>query len=157
VKKEADPAARKYEDFLNSKKQEVDKELKMQRTNSSEKRLSANKSRVTSPSPKKKRWEDSGQEEEKPAPKLAPAPAPAPVLKPAESEKKQKISLTTPNMRPPMIPHSKPLPVTVITTTAAKEPKVEPKKTESAKDPSPRLEETLPLIDTVNSSVTSLP
>jgi ATP-dependent DNA ligase len=151
VKKEADPAARKYEDFLNSKKQEVDKELKMQRTNSSEKRLSANKSRVTSPSPKKKRWEDSGQEEEKPAPKLAPAPAP--VLKPAESEKKQKISLTTPNMRPPMIPHSKPLPVTVITTTAAKEPK----KTESAKDPSPRLEETLPLIDTVNSSVTSLP
>jgi hypothetical protein len=49
----------------------------MQRTNSSEKRLSANKSRVTSPSPKKKRWDDSGnQDEEKvaPTPKLAPAP-----------------------------------------------------------------------------------
>lgn len=76
----------------------------MQRTNSSEKRLSANKSRVTSPSPKKKRWDDSGsQEEEKVAPpKLVPA------AKPVENDaKKQKISLTTPNMRPPMIPHSK--------------------------------------------------
>ncbi len=124
----------------------------MQRNNSSEKRLSANKSRVTSPSPKKKRWDDSGQEEEKPASKLAPAPAPAP--KPAESEKKQKISLTTPNMRPPMIPHSKPL---TVTTTVPKETKPEPKKTESAKDPSPRLEESLPIMDSVNTSVTSLP
>lgn len=90
---------------MNNKKQEVDKELKMQRTNSSEKRLSANKARVTSPSPKKKRWDDSGnQEEEKPAPKLVAAP------KIVENEnKKQKISLTSPAMRPPMIPHSKPL------------------------------------------------
>ena len=46
-----------------------------------------------------------------------PAPAPKSVtsvpLKPVEPEgKKQKISLTTPGMRPPMIPHSKPIPNT---------------------------------------------
>lgn len=148
---EPDPVARKYEEFLNSKKQEVDKELKMQRTNSSEKRLSANKSRVTSPSPKKKRWDDTGsQEEEKPAPpKLAPAP------KPAEPEnKKQKISLTTPNMRPPMIPHAKPALQASNPIISAKS---EPKKADTARDSSPRLEETFSPIENVNSSVNSLP
>jgi len=77
----------------------------MQRKSSSEKRLSANKSRVTSPSPKKKRWDDSNNEsqsEEKPASKLVP------MVKPPESEqKKQKISLTTASVRPPLIPTQK--------------------------------------------------
>ena len=38
-------------------KVEVDKEIKTVRSSSREKRLSANKSRVTSPSPKKKKWD----------------------------------------------------------------------------------------------------
>jgi hypothetical protein len=60
---------------LNNKKIEISHELSIQRKNSSEKRLSANKSRVTSPSPKKKRWDDGGNEpqsEEKPSSKQAP-------------------------------------------------------------------------------------
>ena len=35
----------------------------MQRKSSKEKRLSANKSRITSPSPKKKKWDDNSNEE----------------------------------------------------------------------------------------------
>jgi hypothetical protein len=65
---------------LNNRKQEIGQELTIQRKNSSEKRLSANKSRVTSPSPKKKRWDDGGNEpqsEDKPNSKLAAPVKPA--------------------------------------------------------------------------------
>ena len=53
---------------------EVDKEIKNIRSSSREKRLSANKSRVTSPSPKKKRWDAPAKPDSEPPSKaLEPA------------------------------------------------------------------------------------
>jgi hypothetical protein len=91
---------------------------------------------VTSPSPKKKRWDDSGSQEEE---KVVPAKL-VPAAKPTEADiKKQKISLTTPNMRPPMIPHSKVPPQLNNAIPSKGESKSEPKKIDAGKDISPRL------------------
>ena len=52
----------------------------MKRKTSKEKRLSANKSRVTSPSPKKKKWDDSSQEDSSSSQAHLKPAAPAPKL-----------------------------------------------------------------------------
>jgi hypothetical protein len=75
----------------------------MKRKSSSEKRLSANKSRLASPSPSKRRkWDENDQEEQVPAPRSA---GPQPKI-PSQDSKKQKISLTNPSglKVPPNVP-----------------------------------------------------
>lgn len=71
----------------------------MKRKTSKEKRLSANKSRVTSPSPKKKKWDDSSQEDSSSSQAHLKPAAPAPKI-PTQEPRKQRISLTTTSNRP---------------------------------------------------------
>jgi hypothetical protein len=77
----------------------------MKRKTSREKRLSANKSRVTSPSPKKKtRWDDNPGDQNT---SNVSAPDPSKNLNVSGPEpKKQRISLTTSGVRP-SIPQSR--------------------------------------------------
>ena len=75
--------------------------MSLKKRSSSEKRLSANKSRLASPSPKKKRWEDSGDTSSE----TTQSRGPVPKIASQSDSRKQKISLTSQTTKPPMIPH----------------------------------------------------